>query len=144
MFSKACEYGIKATVFIAQKATDTKWLGINAISEEIDSPVPFTAKVLQMLVKGGVLHSKKGPNGGFFIDKLVLQQITLLHIVRTIDGETKYFGCGLGLKNCNEEKPCPMHEHFKAIRQDLLWTLENTKVIDLAKDLNKKLTFLKN
>ena len=46
----------------------------------------------------------------------------------------QYKGCGLGLKNCNESKPCPMHFQFKAIRDDLKQMLEVTTVQGLAND----------
>jgi Rrf2 family iron-sulfur cluster assembly transcriptional regulator len=144
VFSKACEYGIKAIVYIAQEMEELSHVSLTDISNEIDSPLPYTAKILQQLVRGGILRSKKGPNGGFYLEKDVLKRITLATIVSTIDGDSIYTGCGLGLKNCDEKKPCPMHESFKAIRQDLRFMLENTKVDDLSKGLAKKLTYLKN
>jgi Rrf2 family protein len=144
VFSKACEYGIKASVYIAQKMDDFSHVSLTDISDEIDSPLPYTAKILQQLVRGGVLKSKKGPNGGFYIDKTELNKLTLANIVKTIDGDSIYTGCGLGLTKCNELKPCPMHDSFKAIRQDLRLMLENTKIDELAKGLSENLTFLKN
>ncbi len=144
MFSKACEYGIKATVYIAQQMDEHSRVSLTDISEEIDSPTPYTAKILQQLVRGGILNSKKGPHGGFYLEKAGLKKLTLANIVSTIDGDSIYTGCGLGLKNCDEKKPCPMHDSFKAIRQDLRFMLESTKVDELSKGLSNKLTFLKN
>lgn len=119
-------------------------VSLTDISEEINSPLPYTAKILQQLVRGGILSSKKGPNGGFYMEKSVLKTMTLATIVETIDGDSIYTGCGLGLTKCNENRPCPMHDGFKAIRQDLRNMLENMKVEELSKGLTNKLTFLKN
>ena len=67
MFSKTTEYALRATIYIAQKGTIDKKLGIDEIANAIDSPKPFTAKILQLLTKDKVLHSTRGPNGGFYI-----------------------------------------------------------------------------
>ena len=69
MFSKACEYGIRAVIYIWSQSEEGKKIGIKDISKEIDGPEFFTAKILQSLAKQGVVSSAKGPNGGFFIEK---------------------------------------------------------------------------
>ncbi|MBL0305705.1 MAG: Rrf2 family transcriptional regulator [Chitinophagaceae bacterium] len=51
MFSKATEYALRATIFLARNSSEEQKLGIEAISEAIDSPRSFTAKVLQSLTK---------------------------------------------------------------------------------------------
>ena len=70
MFSKACEYGIKATIFIAIKSCEDKRVNTKEISQEINSPAAFTAKILQALVRHKVIDSVKGPHGGFQIKKI--------------------------------------------------------------------------
>ena len=74
---------------------------------------------------------------------MMLQKIKLCHIVSAIDGDDIYNGCGLGLKNCNELKPCPVHDKFKAIRDDLKKMLETTTLKELTEGLESGLTFLK-
>jgi len=143
MFSKACEYGIKATIFIAVKSKDNTRVSLNDIAEQINSPVAFTAKILQKLTKDGIINSLKGPTGGFEIETKNLDKIMLSQIVMAIDGDSIYKGCGLGFSNCNENKPCPVHHKFKAIRDSLKQMLETTSLLDLSKDINNGLTFLK-
>lgn len=68
MFSKATEYALRATIYIAQKSTEEKKIGIYEIAKAIDSPQSFTAKILQALTKENkIISSIRGPNGGFFI-----------------------------------------------------------------------------
>jgi len=67
MFSKACEYGLRATIYIAQKSSEENKIGIEEISRAIDSPLHFTGKILQSLTRARVVSSIKGPNGGFYI-----------------------------------------------------------------------------
>lgn len=143
MFSKACEYGIKATLHVAQQSSEGSRVGLKDIAAAIDSPEAFTAKIMQQLSRNGIVDSIKGPNGGFEIPKDKLKTIQLIQIVSAIDGDQLFYGCGLGLKQCNEQKPCPVHHKFKAIRDNLKTMLETTSIEELALGLSDGLTFLK-
>jgi Rrf2 family protein len=143
MFSKACEYGIKATIYIAVQSNQGNRVSLRDIAKEIDSPEAFTAKILQQLAKNNIIDSVKGPTGGFEIEKKKLEKIKLSQIVSALDGDSIYRGCGLGLKECSEKKPCPVHEKFKIIRNELKNMLESTNLLELALDLKEGLTFLK-
>ena len=143
MFSKACEYGIKATIHISRQSQKGERVSLKTVAKAIDSPVAFTAKILQSLANNNIIASSKGPTGGYEIPKNKLAKITLYHIVAAIDGDTIYNGCGLGLKQCNEQKPCPIHFKFKAIRDDLKTMLKTTTVNELAIGLHEGLAFLK-
>ena len=144
MFSKTCEYGLRAVIFIAQQTKSDKKVGISTISEAIDSPQAFTAKILQQLTKHKIIQSVKGPTGGFFIDNEKLKTVTLSNIVEVLDGDTIYTGCGLGLHECNENKPCPLHFKFIKIREELREMLENTTLLELSEDENLRSYYLKN
>lgn|SRR5690554_6906970 len=143
MFSKACQYGIKASVYVALQSS----LGIRAnlkeIAKNIDSPEAFTAKVLHQLAKNNLMDSHKGPTGGFVIDSAQAKKIKLSDIVNAIDGDRIYNGCALGFEKCDAEKPCPMHEKFVSIRKHLKQMLENTNLYELAHKLVEEPTFLR-
>ena len=143
MFSKACEYGIKAAIFIAVNSSENKRVSPKEISEEIDSPQAFTAKILQALVKSHVITSVRGAYGGFEIDKDKIATTKLSQIVYAIDGDNIYKGCGLGLHTCNENHPCPVHDKFKVVREELRDMLENTSLEQLALDIKAGVSFLK-
>ncbi|HTO36714.1 MAG TPA: Rrf2 family transcriptional regulator [Flavobacterium sp.] len=143
MFSKACEYGIRATIYISEQSLRDRKVSLKDVARAIESPEAYTSKILQQLVRNNIINSEKGPTGGFSIDKQVLEKVTLSSIVSAIDGNAIYTGCGLGLKKCNEKKPCPVHNQFKIIRESLKTMLETTTIKALALDLEKGLTFLK-
>lgn len=143
MFSKACEYGIKASIFIAIKSYDDQRVTPKEISKEIDSPQAFTAKILQALVHHNIINSVKGAHGGFEVDKGNLSEIALSQIVKAIDGDAVYSRCGLGLKQCDENHPCPVHDKFKSVRNDLQHMLEHTTLEELALNIKSGATFLK-
>ncbi|WP_298493359.1 Rrf2 family transcriptional regulator [uncultured Algibacter sp.] len=143
MFSKACEYGIKASIFIAIKSYDGKRVSPKEISKEIDSPQAFTAKILQALVKNEVVNSIKGAYGGFEIEINKIKTIKLAQIVNAIDGDNIYNGCGLGLHKCDENHPCPVHDKFKSVREGLKDMLENTSLEELALNIKSGTSYLK-
>jgi Rrf2 family protein len=143
MFSKACEYGIRALIFIAMKSNGGERVNTSDIVKEIDSPTAFMAKILQKLVKVDIVQSVKGPHGGFQMSQKNISEIKLADIVKVIDGDAIYNGCGLGLNECNELKPCPLHGKYKRIREDLKTMLETTYLKDLASQLEDGIAFLK-
>ncbi len=142
MFSKTCEYAIRAMLFIAQKSKDGERVGIKEIAKGIDSPEHFVAKILQDLSRKNLVQSVKGPNGGFYHDKTSLKY-SMADIVRIVDGDKIFEGCGLGLRQCSETHPCPIHHEFKKIRRDIKRVLENAKLGTFSEELEKQLTFLK-
>lgn len=143
MFSKACEYGIKATIYIAEQSLIEKKVGLKEVAKAIDSPEAYTSKILQLLCKHNIINSEKGPRGGFSMNNQELDKVKLSTVVFAIDGDQIYTGCGLGLKKCNEKKPCPVHYQFKSIREDLKTMLETTYIKTMTSDLKVGLTFLK-
>lgn len=143
MFSKTCEYGIRAAIFIASESYKDNRTGLKEIAKKIDSPEAFTAKILQILSKDNIIHSIKGVGGGFEIPKETLSQIKLIQIVSAIDGDRVFTGCGLGLTQCSEDHPCPVHDKFKAIRNELAFMLENTNLEELAIGIKSGDTFLR-
>lgn len=143
MFSKACEYGIKASIFIAVNSREGRRVNPKEIAEEIDSPQAFTAKILQDLVRANLINSVKGAYGGFEISKNQISKIKLSQIVKAIDGDRIYNGCGLGLHACNETHPCPVHDKFKLVRTELKFMLENTNLEQLALDIKSGASFLR-
>ena len=142
MFSKTCEYAIRAMIFIAQKTSKGSKVGIKEIAKGIDSPEFFIAKILQDLSKRGLLQSSKGPNGGFYLDE-TSRKCTVADIVKAIDGDKIFTGCGLGLAECSEERPCPIHHDFKRVRKQIYTMPQKAKITDFNERIESKLAFLK-
>ena len=124
MFSKETEYALKALVYIQVKNNGELRPGIAEIAHEIGAPHFFTAKILQRLVKQGFVESIKGKGGGFYFDKNK-PNVTLKDLVSSIEGDKSFIGCGFGLKQCDENNPCPLHHQFSSIREGLYNLLNN-------------------
>lgn len=142
MFSKTCEYAIRAMIYIASQSKQDKRVGINEIALAINSPSPFIGKILQDLVRQGLVQSAKGPHGGFYINSKSMKQ-SLADIVKAVDGDKLFSGCGIGLDYCSEKRPCPIHFEFKKLRKDIFEMLNNARLEAFDKQLEAKLAFLK-
>ncbi len=142
MFSKTCEYALRALIYITQQTKNGGRIGIKDIAKGIDSPEYFIAKILQDLSRKGFLQSAKGPTGGFYLDKTGLNR-SLAEIVKEIDGGEIFTGCALGLKECSEAHPFPVHNEFKHIRNNLKKMLDDMKIGDFVDQLDAHETFLK-
>ncbi|MDP3667323.1 MAG: Rrf2 family transcriptional regulator, partial [Sediminibacterium sp.] len=105
MFSKATEYALRATIYLAQKSSVHKKISIEEIARSIDSPRPFTAKILQALSKDNmVISSVRGPNGGFYITEKT-KKLSARIILQAMGEEERLEKCVLGLKQCSEIQP---------------------------------------
>ncbi|HRK52649.1 MAG TPA: Rrf2 family transcriptional regulator [Cyclobacteriaceae bacterium] len=142
MFSKACEYAIRATLYISIKSVEGSRLGIKEIAKEIDSPEPFTAKILQTLSREGIISSIKGPKGGFYLEPNA-KPIPINSIIKAIDGEDVLHTCTLGLRECSDKFPCPIHHEVKEYKEHVRKTMKSKTVQDLTLELSKGKTFLK-
>ena len=143
MFSKSCEYGIKAMIFVAQKSKEEARVGVKEIAKGINAPPHFIAKILQELSRKNLVQSMKGPNGGFFLEKTDFQT-SLADIVKAIDGDSIYDDCVLGLKACSQKNPCPVHDEYKEVKKNLITMLEKNTLKDFNDKLNSGSYFLKN
>ncbi|HMU44634.1 MAG TPA: Rrf2 family transcriptional regulator [Ignavibacteriaceae bacterium] len=114
IFSKKCEYGIQAVLYLAAR-NDQGLIVSDEIAKNLDIPKEFVSKILQSLTESGIINSRKGRVGGFTLGKSP-DQITLLDIVEAIDGLEVFNNCVLGFPECSPEKPCPLHDKWGKLR----------------------------
>lgn len=135
MFSKTTEYALRATIYIAQKSSEERKLGLSEIAKAIHSPKSFTAKILQQLTSGNnIVSSVRGPNGGFYISEKS-KKLPVSSVLIAMGEYEKLEKCVLGLKQCSELKPCPMHSRYKLIKPQLIELFEKRTIQHLADEL---------
>lgn len=142
MFSKTCEYAIRAMIFLAQKSVGGKRIGIKEIAKGSGAPEYFIAKVMQNLCREGLVQSMKGPRGGFYLSEQNAQ-CSIADIVRAVDGDAIFTACGLGLHQCSEANPCPIHHEYKGIREATNRMLESAQLTSFKDELDNQKSFLK-
>ena len=136
LFSRACEYAVRGLIVMARNPEKESWR-IPDIAKESETPSPFLAKTFQSLVRGGILHSTKGRNGGFRFARPV-EEIALIDVVEIIDGGRLTHDCALGMPDCNDDNPCPFHTQWRRIRLPLIDALKQESLARLAKGLKSK------
>ena len=144
MFSKATEYALRATIYIAKKSSEENKLGMEEIAKAIDSPQSFTAKILQQLTKENkIISSVRGPNGGFYMTKSA-RKLPVRSILEATGEDKVLDKCVLGLALCSETKPCPMHAQYKTIKAQLINLFATKTIQHLVDDLADGNTYINN
>lgn len=108
-----------------------KLSGTREISSSESIPSSFLCKVLLQLRRGRLLRSYKGIRGGYEL-AMPPDKISLLMIVRCIEGEEAFAGCVLDDKYCTPEHPCSLHESWIGIRDQLMGLLDHKTLADLV------------
>ena len=137
MLGKTTEYAIRALVYIFIKNQEGKRPGFKEISKEIDSPEQFTAKVLQNLARAELISSIKGRGGGFFFDQSATP-LTIYDVIRVMEGEKFFSKCGFGLKRCDANNPCPLHNDYSPVREGFFRLVKKETIQSLAKRINEQ------
>ena len=122
IFSRSCEYGIQAILFLAKQEKKHAPIQLKEISGALNLPHHFLSKIMQTLSHYGLVTSHKGVNGGYTLTKSP-SHIRLMDIVRALDGDAFLDQCILGLPSCDSENPCAAHQTWlqaKATILDLL------------------------
>lgn len=133
LLSKSCEYGMRATLYLATLNKEG-YVSIRDISEELDISFHFLTKIFQKLTQAGILASFRGPNGGVALARPATA-VTLFEIVVAIDGPELFHECVLGLPECGNRRPCPMHDSWAVERQRLRGMFSGTSVAEAASDV---------
>lgn len=116
LLSRSSEYAIQALLYIAKSGG--KSILAREIANKQGLALPFLGKILQSLVKGGLLVSQKGRGGGFSL-AIPPDKIKLIQVVNTIDGIEAFEGCVLGLPGCGGLNPCPVHDLWMETREQI-------------------------
>jgi len=136
IFSKKCEYGMQAILYLAAQESGSFVLA-DDISKVLKIPKEFISKILQSLRESGLISSSKGKSGGFSLAKPA-SRIKLIDIVAAIDGLDMFDSCVLGFSECSPTHPCPVHNTWGALRTQTYDMLTSETLDKLkAKTLHK-------
>lgn len=139
MLSKKCKYAIHALVHMA-KDPEEKFL-IKDISDACAIPKKFLEAILLDLKRAGVLGSKQGKGGGYFLRRET-NEVNLAEVVRLFDGAIAAVPCATFkfYERCNEcvdEEICAVRDAFLQVRNATVEMLKASTLEDLVKKENK-------
>jgi len=134
MLSKKTKYAIHALSFLAKKDKSKPQLIAN-ISEETNTPRKFLEAILLDLKKNGILGSKMGKGGGYYLMKDP-RDVKLSTILRLFDGPIAYVPCASlnyyeKCDECEDEENCGLHHIMVDVRDETLKLLENKSIQDI-------------
>jgi Rrf2 family protein len=134
MLSKKSQYAFKALTYLSEKYNEGPVL-ISEIARKKKIPLKFLENILLELKKAGILNSKKGKGGGYFLRQSP-ERIKVSTIIRLMNGPIAMLPC-VSLyfyercKNCNE-KDCGLHDMMIEVRDATLHIVENRTLKDLV------------
>lgn len=136
-FSRSCEYALQAALYLGVRhAAGVTVVSLQEIAESQEIPPTFLSKILQTLVRQKLLTSQKGSKGGFALARNP-DAVTLLDIVSAIDGLDMFDRCGIGLRACSDENPCPVHHEYKVIKNKVRQVLTHKTLAELSRDVER-------
>ena len=138
IFSKSCEYGIQAVLYLAKNSTDGAPVQLRSISGALKIPHYFLSKVLQTLSRDEIVVSHKGLHGGFALGRHP-SRITLMDVAVAIDGKAFLDRCVLGYSKCSEESSCPAHRDWEPAKTLILKMMQNKSFYDMSEAVNPAL-----
>jgi len=135
MLSSTCKYGIRAVIFIASRPDPKINTGLKQISDELRIPRPYLAKILQTLSRKKILHSSKGPHGGFYL-LIPAGKLTLMDIIEAIDGGDFFDSCYVTGEKCSFDQPdkgvCILHDDLRKEKDNLAKFFSSKTIGDIV------------
>ncbi len=138
MLSKKAKYALQALQYLAQEYEHGPTL-IAELARKEKIPKKFLEMILLDLKKHGVLQSKKGKGGGYFLGKSPAE-INLGYVIRVLDGplaplpcvsQTAYMKC----QECHDENTCGIRLVMKEVRDATAAILDGTSLADMLKNV---------
>ena len=114
--TRETDYGIRCVYYLALNAG--KVAMVDEISRATDTPKSFIAKILQKLTRGGFVKSYRGVKGGFTLSRPP-GEITLLDVIRAVQGPVAMNACALDKKICSRSATCAIHPVWIEIRKEV-------------------------
>ena len=110
---------------------------VSEIADELGVPRTYLAKVLQGLTRVGLLHAVRGPGGGVCLARPP-REIHLWDVLSALEPAREFEDCFLGLGQCNDLQPCPLHDAWGPIRADILAMLQTKSLWEFASEAREK------
>jgi Rrf2 family protein len=105
MLSKTAEYALRAVVYLAARTGDPA--SAELLSEKTQVPRRYVHRVLQDLARSGLVSSRSGPGGGYFLSPEAARRCTILDVVNAVSPLARIRQCPLGLRT--HRSLCPLH-----------------------------------
>ena len=130
IITRATEYAIRAILYMSRRPAGEIVYKKDICKAQEITPA-FLTKILQPLIKDGIVGSQRGVGGGFYLAKKP-SEITLLDVIKSQEGPVYLNQCLIEEGACEREFFCPIHGAWAEIRQDFMKTLSHYDFAGLA------------
>jgi len=127
--NKTTEYALRILIYMSKKPTELHSAGM--LVKELNVSDKYLRRIMTDLSKAGFIESTKGRDGGYSFSKDP-NQIFLLNIIDSVEGEDKLNGCVLGFNECSCTNPCAMHDTWLPVRNKLNKVFSETTLAELT------------
>lgn len=142
VITRATEYAVRTVIFLAQQPKNEIVLKKDICRTQEVTPA-FLTKILQPLIKVGIVTSQRGVGGGFLLARDP-NEITLLDILQAEEGQLKLNHCLVDTDVCHRDAYCSAHEVWHEAQTEMAQVLSRYSIAALVKRQDEKLNFLKN
>jgi Rrf2 family protein len=130
--SKKADYALMAMKHLALRG-DRGSSNAREIAEQYDIPIELLAKVLQRLVRNGLLASHQGTRGGYQLAR-VPSRISVADVIQAIDGPVTVTACSTEEATCEQYAKCNVRDPLWRVRSRILAALDECTIAELASD----------
>lgn len=130
--SKKADYALIAMKHLALRP-ERGSSSAREIAEQFDIPIELMAKVLQRLVRRGLLASQQGTRGGYQLARPA-SAITVAEVIQAIDGPLTVTACSSQSDSCDQYSKCNVRDPLWKIKERILSALGETTLSELATD----------
>jgi Rrf2 family protein len=131
--SKKADYGLLAMRHLAAQSQGGA-MSARELAETYDIPSELLAKVLQQLVRGGLLESRQGIRGGYGLARSA-SLISVADVIVAVDGPLMVTACSEDDHSCEQYSKCNIRDPLWRIKDRIVSALAATSVADLAADI---------
>ena len=130
--SKKADYALMAMKHLATR-TDLASASAREIAEQYDIPIELMAKVLQRLVRTGLLVSTQGTRGGYALSRAA-KSISVADVIQAIDGPLTVTACSTDKNDCEQYSKCSIRDPLWQIRERIVAALGTVTLSEMAAD----------
>jgi Rrf2 family protein len=128
--TRAADYAARVMIHLAGMPADSR-ASRSELAAAAEVPKPFLGKILQSLVRSGLIHSQRGVSGGFTLGRPP-SEVTLLHVIEAVEGPLFLNRCLNPGEGCHRSSWCAAHQLWVEAQAAMGAVLGRASILDLA------------
>jgi len=138
LISTGAQYAVTSVILLAREGKD-RAVGAAKLAHILNAPMAYLSQTLAKLIPSGIVGTSRGKSGGVYLAKDP-EDISMIDIIRAIDGDSLFTECVMGMPGCSEKdtEKCPFHQSWGQIREGILKWLTDTRLSQILDHADEK------